>query len=110
MSKGTDEISEILNDLDPDGGSYRELSDSNMCTVKSPFSRSRSSNEEEEVVEPEHGTARNRTHRATPKCTNTDFELGWKEQIRMIQKPAFYGVPRKKKISYSSRHLSLGYI
>ena len=97
MSIGTDKINEIVNDSDSDGGSYSELSDSNMSKRNSPFSRSSSSNEEEEVVQPEHGRGRNRTHRATPKCTNTDSELGWNEQIQMIQKPAFYGVPGIKK-------------
>jgi hypothetical protein len=28
-----------------------------------------------------------------PKCTNTYFEFGWKEQIQTVQKPAFSGVP-----------------
>ena len=32
-------------------------------------------------------------HKALHKCTNTHFELGWKEQIQMVQKPAFSGVP-----------------
>jgi hypothetical protein len=103
----TDKISEIVNDLVSDGGSYSELSDSNTSKVNSAFSRSSSSNEEEEVVQPEHGRGRNRTHRGTPKCTNTDFELGWNEQIQMIQKPAFFGVPGVKKnfqITQDSSH------
>jgi hypothetical protein len=97
MSIGTDKISEIVNDSDSDGGSHSELSNSNTSKVNSPFSRSSSSNEEEEVVQPEHGRGRNRTHRVTTKHTNTDFELGWNEQIQMIQKPALYGVPGIKK-------------
>jgi hypothetical protein len=97
MSIRTDKISEIVNDSDSDGGSYSELSDSNMSKVNSPFSRSSNSNEEEEVLQPEHGRGRNRTHRATSKCTNTDFDLGWNEQIQMIQKPTFNGVPGIKK-------------
>jgi hypothetical protein len=97
MSIGTDKISEIVNDSDSDGGNYSELSDSNMSKVNSPFSRSSSSNKEEEAVQLEHGRGRNRTHRATPKCTSTDFELGWNEQIQMIQKPAFYEVSGIKK-------------
>jgi len=38
-----------------------------------------------------------RIHRALPKRANTDFELGWKEQIQTIQKPAFSGVPGLNK-------------
>jgi hypothetical protein len=97
MSIGTDKTSEIVNDSDSDGGSYSEFSDSNTSKVNSPFSRSSSNNEEKEVVQPEHGRGRNRTHRATPKCTNTYFELGWNKQIQTIQKPAFYGVLGIKK-------------
>ena len=36
---------------------------------------------------------RKRTCRVLPKRADTDFELGWKEQIQMVQKPAFSGVP-----------------
>ena len=86
-----------MNDSDSDGGSYSELSDSNTSKVNSPFRSSSSTNGEEEVLQPEHGSGMKRTHRATPKRTNTDFELGWKEQIQMIQKPVFYGVPGIKK-------------
>jgi len=85
MSIRTDKISETVNDSDSDGGSYSELSDSNMSKVNSPFSSSSSTNGEVEVLQPEHGRGRKRTHRITPKCTNTDFELGWKEQIQMIR-------------------------
>ena len=67
MSIGTDKISEIVNDLDSDGASYSELSDSNTSKVNSPFSISSSSNREEEVLQPEHGRGRKRTHSATPK-------------------------------------------
>jgi hypothetical protein len=34
-----------------------------------------------------------RNCRTLPKRANTDFELGWKEQIQMVQKPAFSSVP-----------------
>ena len=91
MFIGTDKISEIVNDSDSDGGSFSELSDSDTCKVNLPFI---SSSEEVEVVQPEpadRGTKRIR--RALPKCANTDFELGWKEQIQMVQTPAFSGVP-----------------
>ena len=51
---GTDKISEIVNDLDSDGGNFTELSDSDTCIAGSPFSSSSSSSsEEEEVVQPE---------------------------------------------------------
>ena len=89
MFIGTDKISEILNDLDSDVGSCSELSDSDMCEVNSPISNS----EEEEVVQPEPDRGRKRTRRAIPKCANKDFDFGWKEQIQMVQKPAFSGVP-----------------
>jgi hypothetical protein len=67
-----------------------------ICEINSPFSRSRSSSsssEEEEVIQPEPGRGRKRTCRALPKRKDTDFELGWKEQVQMVQKPAFSGVP-----------------
>jgi hypothetical protein len=51
MFIGTDKISEIVNDLDSDGGSFSDLSDSDTCKVSSPFGSS--SSEEEEVVHPE---------------------------------------------------------
>jgi len=83
-----------LNDSDSDGGSFSELSDSDTCEVNSPFSSSSSSSssEEEEVVQLEPDRGRKRTCKDLPKCANTDFELGWKEQIQMVQKPAFSGV------------------
>ena len=84
-------ISETVNDSDSEGGSFGELSDSDTCKVNSPFSSS--SCEEEEVVQPETGRGRKRTRRALPKRANTDFELGWKEQIHTVQKPAFSRVP-----------------
>jgi hypothetical protein len=90
MFIGSDQISEIVNDSDLDGGNFSELYDSDTCEVNSPFS---SSNSEEEVIQPEPGRGRKQTCRALPKCADTDFELGWKEQIHMVQKPAFSGVP-----------------
>ena len=88
----TDKISEIVNDSDSDGGSFSELSDNNTCKVNSPFSSS-SSSEEEEVIRPEPDKGTKRICTALPKCTNTDFELGWKEEIQLVQKHAFSGVP-----------------
>jgi len=80
MFIGTDKISEIVNDSDSDGGSFSILSDSDTCKVNSPFS---SSTKEEEVQpEPDRGTKR--IYKALPKHANTDFELGWKEQIQMV--------------------------
>jgi hypothetical protein len=96
MFIGTDKISEIVNDLDSDGGSFSDLSDHDTCEVNSPFSSSCSS---EEVHQPEPDRGRKRTRRAIPKRANADFELGWKEQIRKIQKPAFSGVPGMNKNS-----------
>jgi hypothetical protein len=86
---GSDKISEIVNDSDSDGGNFSELYDSDMSKVNSPFS----SSEEEEVVQPEPDRGRKITLRALPKCADTEFELGWKEQIQMFQKPAFSGLP-----------------
>jgi len=40
-----------------------------------------------------------RIHRALPERANTEFDLGWKEQIQEVQKPAFSGVPWINKIS-----------
>jgi hypothetical protein len=51
MFIGSEKISEIVNDSDSDGGSFSELSDSDMCKVNSHFSSS--SSKEEEVVQPE---------------------------------------------------------
>ena len=93
MFIGTDKISEIVNDSDSDGGSFSELSDSDTCKVNSPFSSSSSRSEEEEVVQPEPDRGTKRIRRALPKRANTDSELGWKEQIQTVQKPAFSGVP-----------------
>jgi len=86
----TDKVSEIVNDSDSDGGSFSELSDSDTCKVNLPFI---SSSKEEEVVQPEPDRGTKRISRALHKCANTDFELGWKEQIQMVQTPAFSGVP-----------------
>ena len=85
----TDKMGEIVNDLDSDGGSISELFDSNTCKVNSHFS----SSEEEEVAQPESDTGRKRTRRTLPKHTNSDFELGWKEEIQSVQKRAFSDVP-----------------
>jgi hypothetical protein len=75
---GSDKISEIVNDSDSDGGNFSELSDRDVCKVNSLLSSSSSRSEEEEVVQPEPDRGRKRTHRALPKCADTDFELGWK--------------------------------
>ena len=94
MFIGTDKISEIVNDSDSNGGSFSELSESDMCKVSSPFgggSSSSSSNEEEEVVRPVTDRGMKRNCRTLPKRANTDFELGWKEQIQAVQIPAFSG-------------------
>jgi hypothetical protein len=79
-----------VNDSDSNGGSFSELSDSDRCKVNSPSS---SSSEEEEVVQPEPDRGMKRIRRVLPKRANTNFELGWKEQIQSVQKPAFFGVP-----------------
>ena len=102
----TDKISEILNDSDSDGGSFSELSDSDTCKVNSPFSSSSSSSssKEEEVFQPEPARGMKRICRALPKCTNTNFELGWKEQIQTVQKPAFSGVPGINKNFEITQH------
>ena len=94
MFIGTDKISEAVNDLDSDGGSFSELSDSNTHKVNSPFS---SSSEEEEIFQPEPDRGTKRICRALPKRANTYFELGWREQIHMVQKPAFSRVPGTNK-------------
>jgi hypothetical protein len=62
-----------VNDSESDGGSFSELSDSDMCKVSSPFGGS--STEEEEVVQPEPVRGTKRKCRTLPKRTNTDFEL-----------------------------------
>ena len=98
MFIGTDKISEIVNDLDSDGGSFSELSDSDMCKVSSPFggSSSEEEEEEEEVVQPEPDRGTKRKCRALHKCANTDFELGWKEKIQAVQKPRILQCIRDK--------------
>ena len=55
MFFGTGKMSEIVNDLDSDGGSFSELSDSDICKVNSSFSSSSSSisSKEKEAVRPE---------------------------------------------------------
>ena len=93
---GNDKISELVNDSDSNGGNFSEHSDNDTCEINSPFSSSSSSssrsNEGEEVIPPEPGRGRKRTHRDLPKRKDTDFELGWREKIQMVQKPAFSGV------------------
>ena len=85
MFIGNDRISEIVNDSDSDGGNFSELSDSDTCKVHSPFRSSSSSSEDEEIVQPEPDRGRKKTCRALPKWADMDFELGWKEQIQMVQ-------------------------
>jgi hypothetical protein len=82
-----------MNDSDSDGGSFSELSYSDTCKVNSPFS----SSEEEEGFQPEPDRGTKRICRALPKRANTDFELGWKEQIQTVQKPEFSGIPGVNK-------------
>jgi len=84
MIIGNDTISEIVNDSVSDGGNFSEFSDSDTCKVHSPFSSS-SSSEEEEIVQPEPDQGRKKTCRALPKWADIDFELGWKEQIQVVQ-------------------------
>ena len=96
MCIGTDKISEIVNDSDSDGGSFSELSDSDMCKVSPTFrsSSSSSSSEIEEVVQPEPDRGTKRKRRTLPKRANTDFELGWKEKIqgfRNLHYPVYQG-------------------
>jgi len=97
MFIGTDKNSEIVNDSDSDGRSFSELSDSDTCKVNPPFSGggggSSSDSEEEKVVQPIPHKGTKRIRRALPKRANTDFDLGWKEQIHSVQKPAFSSVP-----------------
>jgi len=92
MFIGTDKISETVNDMDSEGGSFSELSDSNMCKANSPFCCC-SSSKEEGVVQPQPDRSSNRTCWTLPKHANTNFELGCKEQIQTVQKPAFSGIP-----------------
>ena len=94
----------MVYDSASDGGSFSELSDSDMCKVNSPFS---SSSEEGKVIQPEPDRSTKRIHRALPKCANSDFALGWKEQIQTVQKPAFSGVPgMNKKFPHNSKDSS----
>ena len=81
-----DTINEIVNVSHSVGGNFSELSDSDTCKVHSPspFSSS-SSSEEEEIAQPELDRGRKKRCRALPKRADTDFELGWKEQIHMVQ-------------------------
>jgi hypothetical protein len=97
---GNDKISELVNDSDSNGGNFSEHSDNDTCETNSLFSSSSSissssstSSDEVEVIQPEPGRGRKRTRRTLPKRKDTDFALGWKERILMVQKPAFYGVP-----------------
>jgi len=85
MFIGNNRISEIVNDSDSDGGNFSELSDHDTCKVHSPFSSGSSSSEDEEIVQPEPDRGRRKTRRALPKRADIDFELGWKEQIQMVQ-------------------------
>ena len=85
MFIGNDAINETVNGLDSDGGNFSEISDSDTCKVNSPFSSSSSSSEEEETVQPEPDRGRKKTRTALPKRADTDFELGWKEQIQTVQ-------------------------
>ena len=80
-----DTISETVNDSDSDGGNFSELSDSDTSKVHSPFSSSSSSSEEEEIIQPEPDRGRKKILRVLYKRTDTDFELGWKEKIQMVQ-------------------------
>jgi hypothetical protein len=94
MFIGNCTVSEIVNHSDSDGGNVSELSEFDTCKVHPPFSSSSSSSgsHEEEVFNPEPDRDRKRTRRAPPKRADADFELGWKEKIQKVQKPAF-GVP-----------------
>jgi len=85
MFIGHNTISETVNDSDSDGGNFSELSDSDTHKVHSPFSSSSSSSKDEEIVQPEPDRGRKKTRRALPKRADIDFELGWKEQIQMVQ-------------------------
>jgi hypothetical protein len=95
---GNNKISELVNDSDSSSGSFSEHSN-DTCEINSPFRRSRSrssrssSCQEKNVIQPEPGRGRKRTRRVFSKRKDTDFELGWKEQIHIVQKPAFSGGP-----------------
>jgi hypothetical protein len=96
---GNDTITETVNDSDSDGGNFSEISHSDTCKVLPPFNSSRSScsssssSHEEEGFKPEPDRGRKRKRRAPPNRADADFELGWKEKIQKVQKPAFSGVP-----------------
>jgi hypothetical protein len=66
---------------------------------KSTGSGSSSSSDslEEKVVWPKPDKGTKRIQRALPNRTNTDFDLGWKEQIHSVKKPAFSSVPAINK-------------
>jgi hypothetical protein len=104
-----DTISEIVDDSDSEGGNFSGLSDSDMCKVHPPFSSSSSSNEEE-VFNPEPDRGRKRTHKAPPKQADAAFELGWKDKIKKVKKPAFSGVLGINKNFNITKQLSHGYI
>jgi hypothetical protein len=89
MFIGNDKISETVNVSDSDDGNFSKLND-DTCEVNSPFSSSSSSSEEEEVIQPEPGRGRKRTHRAIPKCTDTDFELKFR-WFRNLHSPVYRG-------------------
>jgi hypothetical protein len=106
----TDKISEIVNDLDSDDGSFSEISNSEMYEANSPFSSSSSEEAEEEIVQGKPDRGRKRSCRAIPKRANTDLESGWIEKIHKIQKPAFSGVPginKNYKITQDSSPLDI---
>jgi hypothetical protein len=46
-----------------------------------------------EIVQPEPDRGGKKTCKAFPECANTNFELGWKEQIQMVHKSEFFRVP-----------------
>ena len=78
--------SKIVDDSESDGGNFSELSDSDTCKVNSPFNiSSGSSSDEEEIVQPEPDRGRKKRCRTLPTQADTNFELGWKEQIQMVQ-------------------------
>ena len=97
-----------MNDSDSDGGSFSELSDSDMCKVNSPFSSS--SSEEEEVLQ--SGPDRGRTEHAGP-FLNVPIKilLEWKEKTQDGSETCLLQSTRDKyKFPYNSRQFSLGYI
>jgi hypothetical protein len=69
-----------VNDSGSDGGSFSALFDRDTCEVRSSPAGTRQRQEEN-------------THGPSLTCTNTDFELGLKEQIQKIQKSALSEVP-----------------